>query len=244
MRQVLIKKDLDELSSSAAELFVQIANASIADNDSFLVALAGGSTPRKCYEKLASEYRKAVEWDKVWFFFGDERNVPPDSEESNYKMANDALLRPLEISAGRVNRWITEIKSVDDAAQHYGNITLAIAFAAAGRGFDLMMLGLGADGHTASLFPHSPALNETKGLAVANWVEELGAFRFTVTFPVINQASNVILLASGEEKAKAIAAILEGKFDPEEYPAQNVKPVDGNVYWLIDEPAAGLLSTR
>lgn len=242
MRQILIRKDLDELSGLAAELFVQIANASIADNDSFLVALAGGSTPRECYEKIASDYRTAVDWEKVWFFFGDERNVPSDDEESNYKMANEALLLPLGVDTGRVVRWPTEAGSVTAVAEIYGNTYLANHFDATGRGFDLVMLGLGADGHTASLFPHTPALNETKQLAVANWVENLGAFRFTITFPVINNASNIIFLASGEKKAQAVAAVLEGDFDPEEYPAQNVRPAAGNVYWLFDESASGLLA--
>src|SRR5688572_1769664 len=197
-RTILIKKDLDGLSASAAGLFVQIANASIAKYDSFLVALAGGSTPRKCYEKIESEYRTAVDWEKVYFFFGDERNVPSDSDESNYKMANENILSPLNIDPRRVFRWQTELGSVDAVAQDYGNIHLANIFASAGRGFDLVMLGLGADGHTASLFPYSSALKETGARAVANWVEELRAFRFTITFPVINDASNIIFLASGK----------------------------------------------
>lgn len=242
-RTILIRKDLDELSASAAALFVQIANASIAKHGSFLVSLAGGSTPRRCYEKIASVYRTAVDWEKVSFFFGDERNVPPASDESNYKMANETLLSPLNIDPGRVFRWQTELTSIDAVAQVYGNIHLAINFDVAGRGFDLVMLGLGADGHTASLFPYSPALKETGARAVANWVEELRAFRFTITFPVINEASNIVFLASGKEKAEAVAAILEGEFAPEQYPAQNVKPATGNVYWLIDEAASSLLET-
>ena len=242
MKEIRIFESPDELSSAAAELFVQIANASIAKNDSFLAALAGGSTPRSCYEKIASKYQAAVDWKKVWFFFGDERNVPSDSEESNYKMANESLLQPLAVDPGRVVRWPTEADSVDAAAEIYGN-NLATHFTKAGREFDLVMLGLGADGHTASLFPYTAALNEKTAPAVANWVEKLGEYRLTITFPAINRASNIIFLALGEEKAAAVAAVLEGDFDPEKYPAQNVRPAAGKVYWLLDEPAASRLGT-
>ncbi len=238
---LLIKKDLNELSFHAADLFVKIANESITKHGSCSIALAGGSTPHRLYELLASEYRTAVSWNNVSFFFGDERNVPADSAESNYRMANETLLLPLGIDPRSVYRWRTEIARVERTAADY-DATLSTYFHTRGRGLDLVLLGVGSDAHTASLFPHTDALHEVEKFAVANWVDTLHDYRLTVTFPVINNASNVMFLVSGVEKAKAVKNVIEGEFMPEEYPAQLVKPSSGNLYWLLDKPAASKLT--
>lgn len=218
------------------------------------MALAGGSTPKSLYQLLASDkFKDQIDWRKVFFFFGDERNVPPDSKKSNYRMANENLLQPLQIRAENIFRWKTELKDAEQTAKNYAE-TLEDFFdtaenppADAGGSkksfprFNLILLGMGDDGHTASLFPFTEALKETEKTAVANRVEKLDSMRLTLTFPVINDASNVMFLVSGAGKAKTLRRVLKGDFQPEKYPAQNVKPANGELLWLIDEPAARLL---
>ena len=240
-RQILIKRDLDELSRPAADLFTTIAREAIETHENFCVALSGGSTPRHLYSLLAAEYSSAFDSTRVSFFFNDERNVPADSTESNYRMANETLLGPLGIDPDRVHRWHTELAGVDEVAAEYEN-ELKRHFKQTGRRFDLVLLGLGNDAHTASLFPRTAALHENERLAVANWVEKLDEYRLTITFPVINSAANVIFLVSGKEKAEAVARVLEGERRPEEFPAQFVNPENGTLYFLLDEAAASLLN--
>ena len=241
--EIITERTLDELSRAAAGLVIQIAEEAIEKRDAFSVSLAGGSTPRSLYSLLASEeYRTAIDWSKVTFFFGDERNVPPDSPESNYRMVHETLFGPLKIDPHRIHRWRTELSNAEAIAEEY-EIHLRGSVNGPAPRLDLIALGVGADGHTASLFPHTAALHENERLTTANWVEKLNDYRLTMTFPLINNAANVIFLVAGKEKAEAVAAILEGKYDPEEYPAQNVRPAEGNAYWFIDEPAAALLNT-
>lgn len=239
--EIVINGDLDELISHAADLFVQIARDAIVRFDSFAVALAGGSTPRKLYSLLSSDdYRSALDWSKAAFFFGDERNVPSDSPESNFRMANESLLAPLKAELAQIHRWRTELADPATAANDYDQ-TLRRHCEAKARGFDLVLLGLGPDGHTASLFPRTRALRERGRLAVANWVDELDDHRLTITFPVVNRASNVVFLVTGIEKASAVAEVLEGEFRPDDFPAQLVIPENGSIYWLLDEDAASQL---
>lgn len=241
-RETIITKDIDELSRAAAEVFTNIASASIDEAGTFSVALSGGSTPRKLYSLLASDtHRSAIDWTRVSFFFGDERHVPPDSEQSNFRMANETLLGPLEIASDRVLRWMAELSDVEACAAEYEN-KLRDYFQSEGRRLDLILLGLGDDGHTASLFPQTEALHELERLAVSNWVKKLDAFRLTMTFPAINDAANVIFLVSGSDKAEAVASVIEGEFRPDDFPAQLVQPVDGNLFWLLDEAAASELT--
>ena len=241
--EIIIEKTLDRLSGAAADCVTGIARDAIEKRDSFSVSLAGGSTPRSLYSLLASDrYRTVVDWSKGTFFLGDERNVLPDSPESNYRTVHETLLGPLEIDPHRVHRWRTDFQNVEATASEY-EIRLREFFDGSAPRFDLILLGLGTDAHTASLFPHTAALQETEKLAVANWVERLNDYRLTVTFPVINNASNIIFLASGTEKAAAVAVVLEGEHNPGKYPVQNVRPAEGNVFWFIDEPAATLLNT-
>ena len=240
-REIIVKTNVEELSACAAELFVEIAIDAIRTGGTFSVALAGGSTPRKLYSLLSSDaYRSKLAWSKVQFFLGDERNVPPDSPESNFRMVNETLLTPLDIEQPQIFRWRTELSDPHTAATDYDKI-LRRHFDRADRSFDLVLLGLGTDGHTASLFPHTPALAEMEKFAVANWVDKLNDYRLTVTFPAINGASSVIFLVSGGDKATAAAEVLEGEFRPDEFPAQLVIPEHGSQHWLLDESAASLL---
>jgi 6-phosphogluconolactonase len=239
-REIQVSRNPEELKEAAADLFIKIAIEAINDHETFSVALSGGSTPRGLYSLLASEkYRSAVDWTRGVFFFGDERNVPTDSDESNYRMANETLLGPLGIDPARVHRWQTEL-GIDEAAVRY-DAALREYLGESPHGFDLILLGLGEDAHTASLFPNTPALGEDSRFAVANFVEKLNDSRLTVTFPLLQNAANVVFLVSGSPKAEAVTHVLEGEFRPEDYPAQLVQPVNGNLFWLIDEDAASLL---
>ena len=242
--------DKEELSRFAAERFVEITHEKPSGTS---VALAGGSTPKSLYNLLASAaFREKIDWNKVFFFFGDERNVTPDDPESNFRMAEENLFQVLDMPDDRgfawqdtnVYRWQTEAKDPEKIAENYRRL-MKTAFSLDEEEkfprFDLILLGMGADGHTASLFPNTKALHETERTAVANYVEKLNDWRFTLTFPVINNARNVIFLATGEEKAETLKEILEGEFQPKKFPAQSVKPHKGNLMWLVDEQAARLL---
>jgi 6-phosphogluconolactonase len=261
-KQVKVFKDTGELNNFAAERFVEIAEEAIAERGRFTVALAGGSTPKALYRLLASdEFRKKIYWKSVGFYFGDERNVLPDHAESNFRMANENLFEPLQIPEFQIERWETELKTIEKIAESYEE-RLFIGFAIAANNdepasdfadsddeewfpsFDLILLGMGTDGHTASLFPFTKGLSETRKSAVANYVEKFKDWRFTLTFPVLNNARNVIFLVAGAEKAETLQEVLEGEFKPEKLPSQNVKPENGNLYWLVDEKAASLLQHK
>lgn len=244
MRQILITENLEQLSSAAADLFFRIANDSLKAHGSFAVALAGGSTPRLLYSRLASpDERKKLDWQRVAFFFGDERHVPPDSDQSNYRMATETLLMPLNVSPTQIHRWRGELTNAQEAAAAY-DAELSEFFEDSGRPLDLVLLGLGEDGHTASLFPNTPALREYERLATANWVEKLNAYRLTMTFPTINSSLNVMFVAAGDTKADAARNVLDGEFRPDDLPAQFVNPESGNLFWLLDKGAASLLKER
>lgn len=240
-RDIKVVKNADALSSLAANLFVDLARESITIRGSFTVALAGGSTPRKLYSLLASErYRHEIDWNRVSIFFGDERHVPPDSDESNFRMANETLLAPLGINPKNIHRWRAELSDTFIAADQY-QVELAELLGSRNGSLDLVLLGLGDDAHTASLFPNTSALSENKRLAIANWVEKLNAYRLTLTPKAINAARNIVFLVSGKEKAEAVTQVLEGEFRPDDFPAQLIIPDHGTVYWLLDEAAASLI---
>jgi 6-phosphogluconolactonase len=243
MREIVIAKNLDELSRLAADRFVHLANKSNEENRWFTVALAGGSTPRSFYSLLASrEYREKIDWAKVFFFFGDERFVPHDNAESNYRMAKETLFDPLGVRFSNVFRWQTEIADPAQAAADYEKDIRAFFYTPESPPkFDLVLLGMGPDGHTASLFPYTAALTENSRIAVANPVEKLDTVRLTLTFPILNNAANVIFLVAGAEKAATLKEVIEGDRSPEKYPAQTIDPLDGNLVWLVDQPAADLL---
>jgi 6-phosphogluconolactonase len=241
---IIIFPNIEELNLFAAEKFVEIANQSIEKRGKFTVVLAGGSTPKSLYKLLSSEkFKDRLDWSKVFFFLGDERNVLPDNEESNFRMANENLFKPLAIRRFQVFYWNTELSDVEQIAKNYDALIQIFFGLDENEGvidFDLVLLGMGDDGHTASLFPNTNALHETEKIAMANWVEKLNDWRFTLTFPAINNARNVIFLISGKNKAETVKEVLEGEFQPDKLPSQNVKP-RGNLLFLLDKDAASLL---
>ena len=224
-----------ELARAAAETFVEEAAESIQEKGSFAVVLAGGSTPKALYELLAAEYRDIVDWKKVHPFFGDERTVPPDHEGSNYRMAQHALLSRVPI--GSVHRMRGELEPREAATLYEEE--LETFFGGAPR-FDLVLLGIGEDGHTASLFPGTPALNVAERWTVENPVYKLDSVRLTLTVPVLNAAKKIIFLVAGEGKAWALKEILGGNANPHEYPAKLIRP-KGRTIWMVDRAAAQLL---
>jgi 6-phosphogluconolactonase len=229
-----------DLFQAAAAEFVTIAADAVRKSGRFCVALSGGSTPKSLYSLLATGKTAAMPWDKTYFFFGDERHVPPDHPESNYRMANEAMLS--KAPAANVFRVPAEMKDADAAASTYEQ-TLRTFFRL-GSGdfprFDLILLGLGPDGHTASLFPGTSALAENKKLVIANWVEKFKTYRITFTFPVLNSAACVMFLASGADKAGILHEVLE---NPQaDLPSQRVRPTNGRLVWMVDQAAATGLS--
>lgn len=236
-KNIKIVADATELADCAAARFVEIAAQAINEQGVFSVALSGGSTPKKLYELLASNsYRDQIDWTQVQFFFGDERNVPPDSDESNFKMANNALFSKLpELPPANVHRVLGE-NAAADAANQYEQVLKDFFHNDLAR-FDLILLGMGPDGHTASLFPGSPAAGENARWFVENWVEKFAAYRLTLTFPVINNAAHVLFLIAGNDKAQVLGEVLRGSEDIR--PAQKVNLINGNLQWLIDKAAAG-----
>lgn len=236
--KIKVFNDADAVAEWAADAFVAIAESSISERGRFCVALSGGSTPKKLYQKLATpQYLKKLKTDKIFLFFGDERNVPINDERSNYKMVREAFIEPANFPAQNVFRWITESPTPDEAAALYQD-TLTNFFNNDLPRFDLVFLGLGTDCHTASLFPHSPALNETKKPAAANFIEKYDEYRLTLTFPVINNARNVIFIATGKGKADAVFEVMNGEVDHISKPAQAVAPANGSLKWLLDQAAA------
>lgn len=226
----------DRLAEAAARLFVEKAKRAMDNSGRFAVVLAGGSTPKSAYELLAGTYRDDVDWSGVHVFFGDERSVPPDHEDSNYRMANEALLS--RVPVGSVHRVRGELPPPEAAADYESELR---GFFGGPPVFDLVLLGIGEDGHTASLFPRTPALDVTDRLAAANPVEKLGTTRITLTIPALNASREVAFLVAGEGKAEALQEILEGDADPHDYPAKLVRPA-GGVAWMADRAAARLLS--
>ncbi|MGZ3715498.1 MAG: 6-phosphogluconolactonase [Ktedonobacterales bacterium] len=230
-----------------ADLFARLSTDAIPRSGEFRVALSGGSTPRTLHTLLASDpYRDLIDWSKVQFYWGDDRYVAPDDPESNFRMAYDTLLQFIPIHEAQMHRIHTELPDASAAADLYEQELREDFRLAPGElpRFDLIFLGIGPDGHTCSLFPHTAALKVTDRLVVANYVPKLHTDRITLTFPVINNAANVVFLVAGADKASALSVVLEGPPDPEEYPAQLVVPTDGDLYWLVDRAAAARLHTR
>jgi 6-phosphogluconolactonase len=225
----------EALAEAAAHAFVDRAAEAIAERGRFAVALAGGSTPKATYEVLARDHAEDVDWPNVHVFFGDERTVPPDHENSNYRMAREALLD--RVPVGSVHRMRGELPPDEAAASYERDLGQFFGGEAV---LDLVMLGIGEDGHTASLFPGTEALRVTDRLAVANPVPKLDTTRLTLTVPVLNAAREARFLVAGGGKAEALAEILEGDADPREYPAKLVRPPGGPV-WMVDRAAATAL---
>jgi 6-phosphogluconolactonase len=234
--------DLDALSRAAADEVIERARAAIAERGRCDIALSGGSTPQRLFRILAERGPGAAPWPRIELWWGDERTVPPDHPDSNYRMAREALIEPLGLAPARVHRIAGELADPSACAEAYqGALVAALG---APPVFDLVLLGMGPDGHTASLFPASPALAETRRWVVANPVTSPlvhgSATRITLTAPAINAARHVRFLVAGGDKARALAQVLEGPRDPARYPSQLIGPA-GDVAWLVDRAAASQL---
>ena len=224
----------------AAEMFVEQARRTVPVRGRFSVALAGGNTPQRTYELLAgAPYRSGVDWSHVYVFWGDERCVPPDDARSNYRMTRTALLDHVPIPASNVHRIRGELPPADGARDY--ETVLARHFGAEPARFDLIFLGLGTNGHTASLFPGTSVLHEQTRRAAEVYVAELDMWRVTLTAPVLNAAAVVAFLVSGADKADVLREVLFGPRAPDRLPAQFVQPVAGEIRWLVDRAAASRL---
>jgi 6-phosphogluconolactonase len=246
--QLRIFESAEDLSQAVAELFVALARDAIGRRGRFAVALAGGSTPKRLYQLLADDpYRGQIDWPHLEIFWNDERAVPADDPESNYKMAWDAMLSRVPVDGARVHRMPGEAADADRAASDYQRriaATLGVDVDGPPPSFDLILLGIGEDGHTASLFPYTAAIEETCRWVVANHVSQKGMHRLTMTLPILNRAAQVVFLVTGAGKAQIVSEILEGPPDTLRLPSQAVQPGNGQLHWFLDRPAAGRLRAR
>jgi 6-phosphogluconolactonase len=248
--QVDIFADVKELTQAAASRFAALAARSVEDHGVFSVALSGGSTPKALYRLLAADpaIRSQIPWPNVHTFFGDERHVPPDHADSNFRMANEAMLEALRADQIQAHRIHAELFNAAEAAAQYEaelrqffepRNLLAEGFPR----FDLIFLGMGPDGHTASLFPGSSALNETTRWVVSNWVEKFQTDRITMSFPVLDSAAEVILLVTGAEKVPVLTEVFQTATSVTKYPVQRVRPRNGIKRWMLDAAAAAGIAT-
>lgn len=242
---IRIVENTQALARTAAHEFASRAATAVQEKGLFSVALCGGNTPRMLYSLLAddTELRRKIPWERTHFFWGDERSVPPDHPQSNFRMAQDTLLSKVTVPATNTHRIKGELVPEQAAAEYEQTLMkfFQLQHGALPR-FNLVLLGLGPEGHTASLFPGTRALHEQKQLAVANWVGKLGTERITLAAPVFNNAACVIFLVSGAEKAVVLKSVLEGRYEPEQLPAQLIRPRTGELKWIIDGAAASAFS--
>ncbi len=238
-----IYKDAEQAIKGLADYFVQTVNAAIKEKGRCTIVLSGGNSPKKLYKLLASwEYGRQIDWDKTYFFFGDERYVPFTDPDNNGSMVKKILFDPLRIADGNIFYINTSVPP-DDAAKKYAQRVLS-HFKNRPVQFDLVLLGLGDNAHTASLFPHTPVLKEQKALVKAVYLEDHQSHRITMTAALINESHAIAFLVYGETKAKAVQNVLEGEKDFDSYPAQLIIPEEGVVHWFLDEAAAGSLRNR
>lgn len=242
--KVEIFSGLEDMSRAAAVRFTELARERAQQGKVFTAALSGGSTPRTFLEILANpEFSQRIQWESVHLFQVDERCVPPEHLQSNYRMIHGTLLRPVPGAADNFHRMKAELEDRDAASAEYeAEIRSVLAPPEGGLPrFDLIFLGLGSDGHTASLFPGSAALTESSKWVCPNYVEKLQMHRLTLTYPILNAASEIVFLVAGAGKAEVLRQVLEGKREPRQFPAQGVQPAAGSVSWYLDRAAAQLL---
>lgn len=236
-------ESIDALSAAAADELIALAKAGVRERGAFHVALSGGSTPKKLFELLAAKGRAAAPWDQIHLWWGDERNVPPDHEKSNYRMTKQALLDPLGLG-DHVHRIHGE-QAAADAARAYREELAALPQGDGWPVFDYVMLGMGPDGHTASLFPRSPALDNVTDWVVANEVDSPltggKSTRITLTAPALCHGREIRFLVAGANKAEPLQQVLAGDRDPKTYPSQLIRPTAGHLAWFVDHAAAARL---
>ncbi|HEX9879247.1 MAG TPA: 6-phosphogluconolactonase [Candidatus Binatia bacterium] len=237
--------DADCLSRAAAEAIARIAREAVTRLGKFTIALSGGSTPRRLYELLSEPpLCQEIAWDRVEFFWGDERAVPPHHPDSNFHLADLALLHKLHCPRERIHRMRAEDPDLARAARAYEDeIARVLGAAPKGRppALDLILLGLGHDGHTASLFPFTEALNENRRWVMCNHIPQLNTNRLTLTAPILNRGKEILILVSGKDKAEALGSVLNGPRDSARFPAQLIRPETGRLIWMVDEAAAACL---
>ena len=241
--QLIIKKNPDDLAKAAAQFIFERITDTLKQQERFVIALSGGSTPKALHELLAkSPYIEQIPWMQLHVFWGDERYVPIDDEQSNAGMAYDTLLGHVYTPEDQIHVWRTDIDPAAAAAD-YDRI-LHEYFGDTGPTFDLVLLGMGDDGHTLSLFPGTEVVHEQTAWTKAYFLTQQNMFRLTLTAPVVNRAACVAFLVSGPKKAEPLKEVLEGTYNPDKYPSQVIKPVDGDLVWIVDEKAAALLSKK
>jgi len=241
--EIRVLASSQEVFELAAEEFVRQTNDAVSKRGRFTVALSGGSTPKALYQLLVERYAAKLPWAQIFFFWGDERHVPPDHPDSNYRMAKEALLSKVPVPTENVFRIPTEEKDAVRAAASYEQTLRKFFKLKPGEfpRFDLILLGMGPDGHTASLFPHTDALQEKTRLVVAHGIEKFQAYRLTLTLPVINNSACVMFLVTGSDKAAALREVLASDSPADQFPAKLVQPLNGKVIWAVDRTAAASL---
>lgn len=238
---IIVLDTSEDVARAVAVRFVEVARKAVDDKGRFAVALSGGSTPKRIYELLAGEeFRERVPWEATHLFFSDERCVPADHANSNFRMASEALFSKLDLPKGNVHRMRGELEAVEGAELYEAEMRAFFGGVRWPR-FDLILLGMGDDGHTASLFPHTAALDESSRWAVANWVEKFAAHRLTLTVPAINHAARTAFVVTGTSKAERLVEVLNESYDPQRLPAQMISPVNGTLEWFLDGAAAAQL---
>lgn len=246
MATVQIYPDTQYLAQAAVEIFIQTAETAIRERELFSVSLSGGSTPQALYQLLASEpFSERVDWARTQIFWGDERCVPPDHPDSNYFKAKTMMLDDVPVPENNIHRILAE-HPPEQAAQEYEETLLSFFSSLPSReerenaSFDLVLLGMGDDGHTASLFPGTPAIHEETRWTAAQYIDKLASWRITLTPAILNRASLVVFLVSGAGKSDTLQRVIYGSYQPERYPSQVIQPKNGQVLWMVDEPAASL----
>jgi len=246
-REIRILADGAAIAKRAAQEFVQAAAVAVRAKGSFDVALAGGSTPKALYSLLVNDpaLRSQVPWDKIHLFFGDERHVGPGHPDSNFRMATEAMISRVPLTKDQVLRIKGEYPDTEEAAREYEQALQSYFRLKPGEypRFDLLLAGMGNEGHTLSLFPGTKALHADGRIVVRNWVGKLYAERVTLTAPAASNAAQIIFMVTGADKACALKAVLEGPFEPEQLPAQLLQPNNGKLLWLVDVAASSMLAT-
>lgn len=245
---IKVVDDITDISRTAADIILQQIRTTLLTKELFSLALSGGSTPLNLYSLLARDkaYRGQIPWEKIHFFWGDERHVPPDHSDSNFLLANGSMFSHVPIPPKNIHRMPVAESDAGVVAKIYEKELRDFFQFQEGRlpRFNCILLGMGTDGHTASLFPGTEALHKKGRLVVPNWVAKLQANRITMTVPLINHADLIIFLVSGEEKAEMLHNVIEGKRNPDLYPAQSIQPVHGKLVWIVDSAAASCLGSN
>jgi 6-phosphogluconolactonase len=245
--EVHVFPDVNAIARRASEKIVEAANTAAEKTGRFTLSLAGGSTPKTLYALLAAEpFRSQIPWDKTYLFFGDERHVPPDHPDSNFRMASESLLSKLSLKPEQVNRIKCEYEDAEQAAREYEQTLRSFFKLSPGQlpRFDVLLIGMGDEGHALSLFPGTKALHDNGRLVMSNWIGKLYTERVTITAPVASNSALAIFMVTKPDKALALKGVLEGPYEPEQLPSQLIQPTNGKLLWLVDTAAASKLSAE